>query len=447
MAGLVFRNKADAPMFPLRAHTSGRYLIDVTTMPFPMFGRNLWSVIGLTIANYRKVIEDTVSRGFTTIEVWIPAHFSGSVNLPMDGAGNLPFSKRLDGSAWSGTFSYSNINNEAPDFTQLNEAYWAFVDVFLGYCEEKGLLVQVFFAYVGFNNGAGEGWMDEMVANGATKMQAYGAALATRYQNQKNLVWMIGGDRGLGAFPFDAGQAAVEQAFINGLQGVTRVSNLMAAEWVRGSSGSIATDQTDFGQYVTLNSTYASATGINLQGSLALAHSPQLPAYLMEAPFDDGSVKARQYCWWGQLANVGGYQIGDFNLYLFGSGYLTALTNATSQQLVYLHRFFRAIQWNDLIPTPAAITAGGSTISASDYVACAVDAAGSTLVAYVPPSHSGTFAVDMTKMRGTTTALWYDPTTGLYTSAGSGLANTGTRVFTISANSLGDNDQVLKLVA
>ena len=63
------------------------------------------------------------------------------------------------------------------------------------YCESKGILVFLFPAYVGFQGGE-QGWMQEMVANGTAKMQSYGAWIATRYQNQKNLVWMMGGDMG-----------------------------------------------------------------------------------------------------------------------------------------------------------------------------------------------------------------------------------------------------------
>jgi hypothetical protein len=36
--------------------------------------------------------------------------------------------------------------------------------------------------------------MQEMVANGSTRMRSYGAWIAARYANQKNLVWMMGGD-------------------------------------------------------------------------------------------------------------------------------------------------------------------------------------------------------------------------------------------------------------
>jgi len=59
----------------------------------------------------------------------------------------------------------------------------------LAYAESKGILAFMFPAYVGYNGD--QGYMQELVANGSTKMQSYGTWIATRYKNQKNLVWMM----------------------------------------------------------------------------------------------------------------------------------------------------------------------------------------------------------------------------------------------------------------
>ena len=138
-----------------------------------------------------------------------PAHN----NPPFNGNGDQPFLNRLDGTSWNGVLS-TGASTRAPDFTIPNEAYWSFVDGFLSYCESKGILVFLFPAYVGYQGGD-QGWMQEMVANGATKMQSSGAWIATRYKNQKNLVWMMGGDMGS---LFDTAQTNVESALLAGLQ-------------------------------------------------------------------------------------------------------------------------------------------------------------------------------------------------------------------------------------
>src|SRR5205814_2313130 len=142
------------------------------------------------------------------------------------------------------------INNEAPDFSTPNEAYWSFVDGLLSYCETKGILAFLFPAYAGFQGG-NQGWMQEMVANGPERMQTYGAWIAKRYQNQKSLVWMMGGDLG----DFNSAQNNVESALLTGLKNVPGQQSIyFSAEW---DSGMVATDQATFGAAMTLNAAYS----------------------------------------------------------------------------------------------------------------------------------------------------------------------------------------------
>jgi hypothetical protein len=70
---------------------------------------------------------------------------------------------------------------------------------------------------------------------------------------------------------------------------------------------------------------------------------------------------------------------------------------------------------------------------------------GSLVIAYLPVNQ--TLTIDMTKLSGSTTARWYDPTKGSYTAiSGSPFPNTGTRKFTPpSNNGSGDGDWVLVL--
>ena len=92
------------------------------------------------------------------------------------------------------------------------------------------------------------------------------------------------------------------------------------------------------------------------------------------------------------------------------------------------------------------ITAGGSTPASSDYVAAAADPAGTLLVAYVPPDHTGNITVDMTTMSGPAQARWYNPTTAGYTLISASIANAGTHTFTPPAdNGSGYDDWLLVL--
>jgi hypothetical protein len=127
--------------------------------------------------------------------------------------------------------------------------------------------------------------------------------------------------------------------------------------------------------------------------------------------------------------------------------------------------FLSSLPWHELVPRDlgtigALVTAGGGTAqtlgavgssdgtNGMDWVAAAATPNGSVLVAYRPDGHSGTFTIDMTKLRGTTQQRWFDPTTGAYQSAGSDLPNTGTHVFTApAARGDGSKDWVLRLDA
>jgi hypothetical protein len=448
-----------APAFPVSYSANKRYLVDQNGTPFPIMGRTAWFVTSLSIADYRAFVDDTATRGYSAVEFHVVNHDPRGNHPPFNGNGDRPFLNRLNGTAWNGSLNYGNINNEAPDFTTPNEAYWSSVDGLLAYCESKGLLVFMFPAYVGYAGG-NQGWMQEMVANGATKMQSYGAWIATRYKNQKNLVWMMGGDMGTPPNSFNTAQTSAESGLLTGLKSVTgQQSVLFSAEW---DSQSIATDQTSFGASMNLNGVYSWTGDVNSHGRRAYTHSPVAPAFLLEEPYDEegpdgngvnasATQPVRRFQWWGWLSTIGGYISGNGYVWPFPSTWRNHLNTQGSRDMGRLNAFIRSIAWYDLVPAGlngmrTLITAGGSSVSASDYVSAAATPDGTLLVAYVPPAHSGPITVDMGAMSGSTRARWFDPTSGAYTNIGTGLTNAGTRSFTIPGNnSVAAKDWVLVL--
>ena len=193
--------------------------------------------------------------------------------------------------------SYENVNSEAPDFTTPNEAYWSFVDSFLAHCESRGILVFLFPAYVG-GRGSDQGWMDEIVANGTAKMQTYGAWIATRYKNRKNLVWMMGGDRGTPPNTFNRHRRDIQGALLTGLKSVSgQQSVLVSAEW---ASESIATDQVALGASMTLNGVYSWSGKVSSHGRRAYhAVPPCQPSCsrsrtMKKDPTETASIRTRR---------------------------------------------------------------------------------------------------------------------------------------------------------
>ena len=447
---------ATVASFPVQYSVNERYLVDQNSVPFPILGRTAWFVTSLSVTDYQTFVDDTASRGYNSIELHVVNHDPRGNHPPFNGNGDLPFTHRLDGATWDGSLVYQNINNQAPDLTTPNEAYWSLVDGLISYCESKGVLVFFFPAYAGYQGGE-QGWMQEMVANGPARMQSYGAWIATRYRNQRNLVWMMGGD--LGTFNMD--QNNVESALLAGLKSVAGQQSIhFSAEW---SSGMVATDQPTFGAAMTLNGVYSWEGDVNFYGRHAYSHTSIEPAFLLEEPYDqegpDGNgynpnatQPVRRFQWWGWLSTTGGYISGNGYVWPFRApDWHDHLDTQGSRDMARLNAFINSIRWYKLVPSGlngmrTLITAGGSTVSASNYVAASAAFDGTMLIAYVPPAHHGSITVDMTAMSGVTDARWFDPTSAAYVNIATGLPNTGTHVFTPPGNnSTGENDWVLVL--
>ncbi|MBS0180933.1 MAG: DUF4038 domain-containing protein [Nitrospira sp.] len=468
---------APLPVFPLTVSDNHRYLQDQNGVPFPILGRTAWFITSLSETDYKRFIDDTVAKGYNAIEFHVINH-DGRGNHPPFGFDNtLPFTKKLDGSTWDG--SLGSNNDQAPDFSQPNEAYWANVDAFLTYAESKGVLCFLFPAYTGYGGGS-QGWMVEMVANGPTKMQAYGRFISNRYKTRGNIVWMLGGDYGTGGFQFTADQLAGEKAMLSGMQSISgQASRNISAEW---TSESIYTDQTDptLRAAGTLEGAYSFSGAVNLytrngygpfDSDGTTLHSV-MPTFLLEEPYDqegpdgnniNGSATqpVRRFQWWGWLSGIGGYISGNGCVWLFNppkhlslsfcsDGWQAHLNTQGAQDMARLNAFVRSIAWYNLVPSgldgmKTIVTAGGSQSVLPDYVAAAASPDGTLLVAYVPPDHTGPITIDMTVMSGQTQARWFNPATAAYTVIGT-FANTGTQTFIPSGNnSTGFTDWVLLL--
>ncbi len=460
---------APLPVFPLVVSANHRYLQDQNGIPFPILGRTAWFITSLSETDYKLFIDDTVAKGHNAIELHVINHDARGNHPPFGSNNELPFTKKLDGSIWHG--SLGNNNDQAPDFSQPNEAYWANVEALLTYAESKGVLCFMFPAYTGARGGS-EGWMVEMVANGSTKMQAYGRFIANRYKTRGNIVWMLGGDYGTDNYQFTSEQLAVEKAMLAGMQSIDgQASITFSAEW---NSPSIYTDQTDpmLLSAGTLQGAYNWKGDVNTYARNGYSYLPVMPTFLLEEPYDqegpDGNrvnpnavQPVRRFQWWGWLSGIGGYISGNgcvwpFNPSKFLSfsfcsdGWQAHLNTQGSLDMARLNAFIRSIAWYNLVPSGLAgmktiVTAGGSQPVLPDYVAAAASPDGSLMVAYVPPDHTGSITIDMTVMNGQTQARWFNPATAGYTLIGA-FTNTSTQTFTPPGNNgTGFTDWVLIL--
>lgn len=385
---------------------------------------------------------------------------------------------------------YVTVGNESPDFTTPNATYWAKVDAWISLCALKGVACFVYPAYYGFNAND-EGWNAEMVANDAitgaggqtgqpfadaskSKLWNYGAWLADRYKNFGNIVWIMGGDSGLngtsGAGTFSTAQSNAVLRVYQGMHSISAaLSQQWCAHWGRNTLASDisadATNGTALAAALTLESTYPNTDSAQ-QGRAGYAHSPVQPVFDIEDTYEgDESPVNRRLHYWELLTGIAGYfwsagvgttgTPGSIAYWGFPVGWQNQLTTAGTLDVQRLNTFWQSIAWWRLVPSglgamKSLVTSGGGTASpqSTDYVSAAAIPDGTLLLAYRPPAHSGTITIDMTAMAGPTRSRWFDPTNGLYTADATGLAATGTHVFTVPGNnSAGATDWLLVLDA
>ena len=216
----------------------------------------------------------------------------------------------------------------------------------------------------------------------------------------------------------------------------------------------------DFGDEVTLNGVYSWAGETASHGRRAYAYTPTMPAFLLEEPFDEEGPEAmnynsnavppvRRFVYWGLLSTIGGYVAGNGYIWRFNDGWENHLDTPGTLDLKRLNDLWQSLPWWRLVPEGLGgmgmlVTAGNGIID-HDYVAAAATSEGDLLLAYVSPDHSGTVAIDMSKMRGLVRARWFDPTSGLYTAIGT-YPNISEHTFTTpGTNSAGSRDWVLQL--
>jgi hypothetical protein len=446
--------------FPLKISDDKRYLVDQNNKPFPILGRTAWFIISLPDSDYKKFLDNTIAHGHNAIEMSVITHWAMGNHAPYNANGDAPFLKRLNGNNWDGKLTYHDITTEAPDLLTPNESYWKHVDELLAWCESKGILVLMFPGYVGYSSENEEqGWMKELVANGQ-KTEQYGAWIATRYKNRKNIIWMLLGDKG----KYTEAQATAEAALIKGLKSVQ--GQLSVQYTAESSSGENAADNAQFGNEMTLNASYTWELKVPVPyiARKAYAHERVMPSFLLEEPYDEegpdgnnynpnATQPVRRFQWWGWLSTTGGYVSGNAYIWQFVDPiWQQHLNTQAALDMSRLNSFVRSLEWWKLIPSglngmQTLITDVNNVDTSTAYVSAAAAKDGSLLVAYIPPAHEGSINVNMSAMSGKSNAYWFDPTNGIYTAIpGMPFNNKGMRSFTPPGkNNNGENDWVLLL--
>jgi len=302
--------------------------------------------------------------------------------------------------------------------------------------------------------------MKELVANTPPNIEKYGAWIAARYKDRKNIVWMLMGDKG----NYTGEQQLAEEALIKGLKSVTGQQSVHYT--AESSSGENAADNIFFGQEMTLNASYTWELRVPVPyiARKAYAHEPVMPSFLLEEPYDEegpdgnnynpnATQPVRRFQWWGWLSTTGGYMAGNGYVWQFVDPiWQQHLNTQAAYDMERLNVFIKSINWWQLVPSglngmQVLIADSNNIDSSAGYVSAAAAKDGSLLVAYIPPAHTGNITVNMRPLNKNIFGYWVDPTSGHYALINDApFSDTGNRVFTPpGVNSKGDKDWVLLL--
>ena len=401
-------------IFPLHMEAGKRYLIDVSGHPFLIHGDTPWDLISTpTNAQADQYLEDRRLKGFNTVLVELMEH-QFSPTPPYDAYGDAPFLT-------------------PGDFSTPNEAYFAHADWVINDALQKGILVEITPAYMGYAGGS-EGWYQEMSANGATKLQAFGRYLANRFAAYPNILWVEGGD-------YNPPDLSLLNAIPNGIRQVNTV-------WLHTFHGARYTSALGFlgagNPWLGLNDIYTDETDV-VDSAFTEYNRSTMPFFLVEARYEGeqgaGDLIVRQQAYQTDLSGGAGQLMGNSPLWYFGSGWQTALNSAGAASLSYLRSLFEAHQWWLLQPDTNGTFLTGGAQSGSNQAVGAVASDGSFAMIYTPSVRGLT--VNFGRLAGpNVNARWYNPISGVYGSiSGSPFPASGSRTLTPS----GSNDWVLVL--
>jgi hypothetical protein len=430
----------------------------------------------LSVANAASYFSDRASHGFNA--VWINLLCETYTGCNADGKAYNNATSTADNLAPFTSGSSPSNYDFGTSAANANSAYFSQAHAEVAQAQADG--IEVFLDPIPTDNCSTGNWITTLENNGdgtvstTNKDYQYGQYLGNTFKDLANITWASGNDFQCSDTIADRNDAL---SVANGIAN-TDPSALQTLEVdecgnvCEGSSSFVNRNGVSTGSgwssRLQINASYTYSPAY-AQDLTSYGQSPTTPMILVESNYEgqnnsgtDGCVTVRN-CrlqeWWTMTSGATGQLYGGPCYAITNSTTLSSCDTTGVTQLGYVTSLMNTVgEWYNLVPDTGntLVTAGKGTCPTTGRdvsVNCvtAAETPDSLLgLAYLPdPSSFASITVALSAMHtgGQTTARWYDPTNGTFTSiSGSPFTNTGTHTFAPTTNnSAGDKDWVLVL--
>ncbi len=386
---------------PLKVGNTGRYLTYADGTPFYYVADTPWTLLSaLTLADAKEYIDIRTGQGFTGLQmISTPWSFdNGADNWNFNGErgkgrnnanGDVPFFTT------SGT---EPADNGEVSFAHPNEAYWQHVDAVLNYMEQKGLVAYLIPL-----------WASNFSSH-FTKADHYtlGKFIGTRYREQKNVLWVLGGDeRNVSLNKY--------QEMLRGLKdaGVTQLISMHPRSG-RSSSDHMPTEL-DFSSVQIRNSVANMVALIEEDYNAGNVK----PTFLCETWYEDsvdgglwslhkkgGSAAFRAHYWAARLHGGFGEGYGAWVIWLNQFSWREDINRAGAVEIAtHMQNILKTVDWHNLAPDDAH-----AVLSNHSRVHTAFSSESKSAVTYFEANATVTLRPSV--FGGAVKLTWYDPKTG-----------------------------------
>lgn len=410
----------------LRVHTAGRYLCTEDGSPFFWLGDTAWELFHrLTREEAVVYLQNRRDKGFNVIQAVALAEHDGL--RAQNAYGRVPLQRHDDG-------GYVPV---LPD-THGDYSYWDHMDYIVREAACLGLYIALLPTWgdkVNCRSGAGP----ELFRDADTAY-AYGKWLAERYQQDANIVWVLGGDRAMET----RRHFEVELALARGLQDGDGGTHLITFHPEGLHSSSTLMHEEDWLAFNMLQSCHCRRSSPNyamVEHDYAL--TPVKPVIDAEPCYEDHPVNfqtnndffcevdVRKAAYWAVFAGACGHTYGHHCIWSMnrepGPYYMMdwreAMDRPGAGQMGHLRTLMESRPYFERVPAQELLVQ--EERDGSNHAR----ATRGERYAFIYTPHSMNLAVRLGQLPGKQLhAQWYDPRTGEFLDIGT-IDNVGERVF------------------